>query len=409
MSGVVRRIVCHRWTIAIVVVTALAGGAWASWRWWTGQYLRQGEEALAARAFGKAKERLAIYLSHRPGDTRGRLLAARAARRLRAYDEAAEQLRRCREDGGPAEAIDIEYALMALERGDEGPHLDPGALRQRSLQDDELALVILEALIQYDIDTYQLRQAQQDLNRYLSRRPDDLHALLARGYVWERFLNFADALVDYRKAVAAHPHHDPARLRLADTLLVAGTPEEALKQYQQLAQRWPDKFEVRFGMARCQRRLGQAVEAAKELDALLADRPEHGELLWERGLLAIDQGRPEDAEPWLRRAVQARPHDRRICYSLSRCLLELGQRDEAKTWSARAELLDADVRRLHQVCQEVLQRPNDAALRCEGGLLFLRNGERAEGERWLRLALRLDPNCSAARDALAGVAGQPPG
>src|SRR5688500_14781038 len=159
MSGAVRRIICHRFTIAIVIVAALAAGAWASWRWWTGQFLRQGEEALAAHAFGKAKQQLTLYLSYRPGDTRARLLSARAARRLRDFDEAAEQLRRCREDGGPEEEIDVEYALLALQRGDAGPD---EALRQRSLQEDELALVILEALIQYDIDTYQLRQAQHD-------------------------------------------------------------------------------------------------------------------------------------------------------------------------------------------------------------------------------------------------------
>ena len=406
MPRVVRRVIGQRFTIVVLVVlAALAIGGWASWRWWTGQFLRQGEEALAARTFSKAKEHLAQYLSYRPDDTRGRLLAARTARRLREYDDALDHLRRCRKDGGDAEAITVEYALINLQRGTEGPD---EALRRRALEQDELALVILEALIQFDIDTYQLRQAQRDLDLYLSRRPDDLHALLGRGYVWERFLDFADALADYQKAVAAHPRDDRARLRLADTLLIAGTPQEALEQYQHLAQRWPEKFEVRFGLARCWRRLGQIDEARRELDALLNDGPENGELFWERGLLALDQSRPQEAEATLRRAVNLRPHDRRICYSLSRCLLQLGRTEEAQTWSTRADQLDADVRRLHQVCEEVMQRPNDASLRCEGGLLFLHNGEEREGLRWLRLALRLDPNCSAARQALAAAeAAQP--
>jgi predicted Zn-dependent protease len=398
MQRTIGRIFGHRITISIVVVMTLVVGGWASWRWWTGQILRQGEEALAARAYSKAKERLTLYLSYRPDDTRGRLLAARTARRLREYDEALELLRHCREDSGANEAITIEYALISLQRDHEGPDDE---LRRRALdRDDELALEILESLIQYDIDTYQLRQAQHNLNLYLSRRPDDLHALLGRAYVWERFLNFTDALHDYQKAVAVHPSDDRARLRLADTLLIAGTPEEALQQYQFLAQRWPDKFEVRFGLARCHRRLGDTAKAELELDALLTDGPENGELFWERGLIALDQNRPKEAEPVLRRAASLRPHDRRLCYSLSRCLFELGQGEEAKTWSARAEQLDADVRRLHRICQDVLQRPNDAALRCEGGLLFLRHGEQIEGLRWLRLALRLDPNCRAARQAL---------
>ena len=55
-----------------------------------------------------------------------------------------------------------------------------------------------------------------------------------------------------------------------------------------------------------------------------------------------------------------------------------------------------------------MERPGDAALRCEGGLLFLRNGERRESVRWLRLALRLDPGCEAARKALAEAETQIP-
>jgi hypothetical protein len=39
-------------------------------------------------------------------------------------------------------------------------------------------------------------------------------------------------------------------------------------------------------------------------------------------------------------------------------------------------------------------------------LLFLRNGERREGLRWLRLALRLDPGCQEARKALAEAEAQ---
>jgi Tfp pilus assembly protein PilF len=40
-------------------------------------------------------------------------------------------------------------------------------------------------------------------------------------------------------------------------------------------------------------------------------------------------------------------------------------------------------------------------LRCEGGILFLNNGEEQEGVRWLRQALRLDPANRQAHEALA--------
>ncbi len=406
-----RRFIARRsWLIvlAVVVVVSLV----VAWRLWPRhrQFLREAEAALAARDYKKAREHLARYLSYRPADAHARLLAARAARELREYYEAYEHLRRCREEGGDIEAVETEMALIAVQRGEE----PTPRLMQRAAEDDELALVILEVLIQHDIDTYRLWQALHGLTRYLRARPEDLHALLSRGYVWERFLYFADALQDYRKAVAAHPDSERARLKLAETLLIAGTPNEALEQYEWLAGRRPaltpppDEAEgigvrVKLGLAKCQRLLGRADEARRLLDALLASAPEDGEVLWERGQLELEAGRAGEADPWLRKAVRASPHDRRVAYSLARCLLALGRRDEAAQVNARVAEIDADLRRLDQVRQAVMQRPNDAALRCEGGLLFLKNGERQEGIRWLRLALRLDPNCQAARDALAGA------
>jgi tetratricopeptide (TPR) repeat protein len=389
---------------AALLAAALAVGGVAARRHWTADLLRRGEAALAAREYGQAKDHLERYLAIRPDDARARLLAARAARRLREYDRAREHLRRCRQDGGDAAAVEIEHALIDLQQGDASR---VEALRLRSRADDELALVVLEAVIQYDLDTYRLRLAQDGLNRYLARRPDDLHALLGRGYLWEKLLSFADALADYRRAAAAHPDSERARERLAATLLIAGTPGEALEQYQWLAARWPDRADVRLGLARCRRRLGQYDEAGALLDGLLADAPEDGHVLWERGQVELDQGRPADAEEWLRKALRHIPHDRKVTHSLYRCLLELGRAEEAGAFDARTAQLDADLKRLDEVCREVMRRPDDAALRCEGGLLFLRNGERREGVRWLQMALKLDPGCEKARAALAEAESRP--
>jgi tetratricopeptide (TPR) repeat protein len=389
--------------MVLLMAAVLVAGV-AAWWQWPRPFLRRGEEALAAREHDIAYENLSRYLSYRPRDAHARLLAARAARRLHQYYDAFEHLRFCREAGGDIKIIEIEKVLIRVQRGEE-----PSArLRQRAEEDDDLALVILEVLIQYDIDMYRLRQALNGLNLYLQSRPEDLQALLARGYIWERFLYFADALVDYRKAVEAHPHSERARLKLAETLLIAGTPAEALEQFEWLAERWPERRAVKLGLARCRRRLGQAEEARFLLSTLVERAANDGEVLWERGQLELDHGQAADAESWLRKAVLANPHDRRIVYSLSRCLLALGRRDEAEKVNARVAEIDADLRKLDRVRQAVMERPRDAALRCEAGLLFLRNGERDEGIRWLRQALRLDPNCQAARDALTQAEAQQP-
>jgi len=126
-------------------------------------------------------------------------------------------------------------------------------------------------------------------------------------------------------------------------------------------------------------------------------------VLWERGLVALETGKPAEAEPWLRRAVRLLPYERPILHALFRCLVELNRGAEAEKVKARVAQLDADRERLNQLRQEVMKRPNDAALRREGGLLLLRNGALAEGIRWLRLALRLDPGSEATRQALANA------
>ena len=367
----------------------------------TDRLLGDGTAALEAHEYQRARELLGRYLEDRPRDPRARLLAARAARRAGEHYEATEHLKRCRDGGGPAEAIAVEFELIDVQRRRTPPS---PSLRARARQGDELALAILEVLIQYDLDTYRLGQALDGLTVYLDRRPDDLQARLSRGYVWERLLYFADAVADYRLAVASHPNDETARLRLGDTLLITGTPAEALEQYTWLAARHPERREVRLGLARCQRRLGQPAEAGRVLGPLLEEFPADAEVQLEGGLFELEQDRPAEAEKRLRRALAAAPHDRRVNHALAQCLRVLGQPDAAD-FEAKVKQIDDELRRLDRVRGEVMKRPDDAALRYEGGMLFLRNGERAEGIRWLRMALALDPANEPARVELrkAGV------
>jgi len=133
---------------------------------------------------------------------------------------------------------------------------------------------------------------------------------------------------------------------------------------------------------------------------LLAEFPDHGETLWERGELAVDEGRPAEAEGYLRRAAEMRPWDRRVQYALARCLQGQGKVKEAAPIEARVKEIDVDMARLAVIRGELLKKPMDANLRCEGGKLFIKHCEREEGTRWLQLALRLDPQCAEAREAL---------
>jgi predicted Zn-dependent protease len=84
-------------------------------------------------------------------------------------------------------------------------------------------------------------------------------------------------------------------LKLAETLLIVGTPQEALTHFVWLADRMPEVPPVRLGLARCQRRLGEPDKARQILDGLLVEFPNHGETLWERGELDLEQGKAGQA------------------------------------------------------------------------------------------------------------------
>ena len=388
-----------------IVLLPLAAGAGAYWlveRRRDAALLTEAKGLLDEREYAKASEVLEKYLQKRPGDLDARLLEVRAARQARSYRQAAEHLRICREKLGDTEPVSVEEALLEVARGNDAPL--PG-LRERAKQQDATALNILEVLVQKDLDTYQLGQALDGFTRYLEQRPGDLHALLGRGFVWERYMSFADAVEDYRRAVEAHPDNERARFKLAEGLLVVGTPKEALTQYQWLAEKKPGVPPVRLGMARCYRRLGEPDKAIGLLDGLLVEFPNHGETLWERGELAAEAGKPTEAEGYLRRAAEMKPWDRRVQYALARCLVSQGKAQEAAPVEARVKEIDADMARLGVIRAELLKQPGDARLRCEGGKLFLKHGEREEGSRWLQLALRLDPECPGAREALQGGPG----
>jgi hypothetical protein len=94
------------------------------------------------------------------------------------------------------------------------------------------------------------------------------------------------------------------------------------------------------------------------------------------------------------------PFEREPLYNLSRCLAADGHPQEAEVCLARVKRIDEDRKRLDAVKAAVMTNPHDASLRCEMGLILLRNGQDREGVRWLRSALHEDPRCEAARRAL---------
>jgi tetratricopeptide (TPR) repeat protein len=389
----------RRALLTLLVLAALAACGYAAGRGVYLEYhLRAAAKALERRELALARDHAARALELAPDNAWGHFLAGRAARRDSRWDEAEQHLAECRRLRWRQEQVDLERMLLAVGRGDARaePHL-----RRLVEENHPEAHLVLEVLIDADLRLYRLRDALHDLNAYLERRPDDVRALIGRGWVWEQMLYFADAERNYRRAVEIDPEHREARRRLADTLLVHGTPQEAGEHFRRLLEGEPDDPHLLLGLARARRKTGEDAEARRLLQALLDRDPEHGGGLTELGLVALDEGKNTEAAQLLQQAVARSPYDRQAHDAYYRSLLLLGRDVEAAACKEKLDRIDADLKRLDDISRKLIARPGDVALRHEMGVLLLRNGEEARGVRCLLVALEIEPGHRDSHKVLA--------
>jgi predicted Zn-dependent protease len=389
------------WAAAALLALAAAGLAPAVPQARAWYHLRAARLELRRYHNRQAVLHLQACLRAWPADPEVLLLAARSARRAGAYDEARALLDKAQRVRGLDDALVLERTLLAAERDcDE-------AVVTRCWRDVEQghpeAPLLLEALARGYLRQFRLREARMCLDRWLEAQPDNPQALCLDGQFhldYERALSAA--VESYRRAVAADPEHEEARIGLAIALLQSKSYEEAAGHLDYLWQRQPDNLRVAAGLAECRLALGDREAAERLVARLLAERPDYAPALAVRGRLELEAGQYAEAEATLRRAVAADPADNHSRYSLILCLHHSGQEAEARDHKAQLARREANLKRFNEiVTQELGRRPNDPVLPYELGRLLLESGIRDEGLRWLHNALRLDPRYEPARKLLA--------
>jgi tetratricopeptide (TPR) repeat protein len=386
--------------VVVALLLVIAAAAYlAGNHLWAAYHLRAAKQALARHQLAQARAHLALCLGVWSDSGEAHLLAARAARRAGAYDEAEQQLRACERLDGVPEVLELERALAVVQRGD--PTRFDGWLLAAVDRGHPDSALILEALAQGYLRTYRLAQAEACLTRWLESEPENGQALLWRGDVYERRQQWTLARNDYRRAVAADPDNDAARLRLADALLNLNQAGEAIGHYEQLRPRLPGNSAVLLGLARCRRDLGDLREARHIFDVVLSVAPHNVGALHDRGRLALQLDLPAEAEEWLLKALRLAPQDREVLYTLYQCLQARGKTEEAKEYKARLDETEAQLSRLADLTKRITAAPHDADLRCEAGRIFLKSGQDREGLRWLASALQENPRHAATHATLA--------
>jgi tetratricopeptide (TPR) repeat protein len=366
---------------------------------WAKHHLRAAEEALERQQFGQARQHLTKYLSVWPNSAPAHLLLAQTARRAGFPEEAERQLDICeRLEEEPSGAVELERALLKVEQGD---FAEEDTLWTRVEEDPTEAVLILESLTKGYRRYFLLGKMLKTLDKLLRLQPNNVYALLERGWVHERQFFYRLAISDYRQALEVDPDNEVVRLTLAQGLLALGEGKEALPLFEELRKVQPENPKVGLGLAQCRMKLGLTEQARILLDKLAAQFPNEAGILLERGRLALETGHRAEAKSWFRKAVAQAPHDYQANYNLLLCLNAGGPKEERKKYKTLVARIQKDIERLHDLTGELQSKPYAPNLRCEIGQIFLRNGAEKQGLMWLQSSLQIDPLYRRTHEVLA--------
>jgi predicted Zn-dependent protease len=392
----------YQLVLLLVVLFLLVADLVSHWGtyFWAEYRLHTARKALDRQDYIQAQKDLTQYLRYRPDGAEGHFLSARLARRSGDVAEASRRLQACDRLGSvPRDVLHLEQILLEVQQG----NLD----REKFLLDcltnqHPDTFLILEALSQGYTKRYQLPQALDCLNRMLAQQPDNPYALTRRGWIQERFQHHNEALTDYRRAVEVAPEHLLARRFLADLLLhLIRKPEEAAQHYEFLLQRQPDDPTLIANLGKCWLDQDRVAEARSLVAKALTAHPHDADLLMVRGLIAHREGQLSQAEAWLRQALASKPSLQPAHYTLILVLGQQGKTAEEEKAKEQLRNVEADLKRMDDLIQQVTREPYNPQLRYEVARLLLKMGEDQEGDNWLRMALALNPYHVGAQQALA--------
>jgi predicted Zn-dependent protease len=384
------------------VVVLLGGAGYQTYAYYAARgHVQAARLALDRHDWSAAQRHLSAYLRARPDDPEAHRLAARAARRLELPDEAQAHLDACRRlQGGDTQAVNVEQALLRVQRGDlRGAE---SFLRSCVARDDPDAVEILDVLSAALIFDYRLPEAHRLLDDLLRRQPDNFdmlvrHAWTAQSQAWNTV-----AVESLNKALRLRPEADEVRLSLVHNLLTLDRYADALAHVEHLRERQQDNPEIVFALARCLSGQGQKEQAAKLLDGLLAQGVSNAAVLGERGWLAVELDRPEEGEAYLRRAQAAGPPDQTLLTRFADCLRLNGKHDEARRYREQADRLREDTLQALQLTKKIREeRPDDPDLCHALACLLLRLDRGSDALHFFHKALEKDPRHRPTHESLA--------
>ncbi len=348
------------YSLAAAVLLALLGGG--AWLIWGADPNREINAAIDRRDFIGANALLSKRVEEHPHDADLRLLAARTARRGGDFQLAAKHLSLYPTRSRPNAEHDLEHSLLNAQQGrrDEIERLFTEYIAK---PDSPNAAFVMEACITgamsvlmsdpsklIDPDSGNLSivaRLHTAIDFWLRARPgraDRAEGLFWKGRLYHYSREHAKSLTTLREALKLDPDHIQARLDLAYHLWNE-SPEESLMHIELLRERHPENLKIKQHLAASYRMLGRAAEARRLLEELMAVDSQDVPTLVELGLLNLDEGKLNAAEPLLQRAYELAPNQADTNLAQCRHRQLAGKLDESEKYRKQFEEIEAMRRR----------------------------------------------------------------
>lgn len=193
--------------------------------------------------------------------------------------------------------------------------------------------------------------------------PDPFHALLGgeSGHLSPDAVALARAVAAFDYAIGAAPLPRDKRLAQAIALRKSDDPQAALALLDAVIERNDTCTEAYYERAQCLRRAKRRPESLPDLQRVVELEPDSALGQYVAGMLAFEQGHPEQAEPFFRKAIALDSTMGRARFGLARILIDQGHLDEAEEHLAAAALMITDPVDVKPLLAEIQSRRTAAA------------------------------------------------
>ncbi len=233
----------------------------------------------------------------------------------------------------PAILAGYEHALQCSARLAEADRRRAWNEMSRALLTVQGRLSVARPMMALVVERFGLEEAEREVERWRSARPDDPDALEAAA---DLLIEHGHGLADVRRAlgmlttaVERFPYHPGLRFSLSNAHRVTGEPAEAEKALLEILRRHPANTAAHIQLARVKQAGGDSDGAGRALDTAQASDPHNPDVASARAQLLIAGGLHREARRCVEDGLARMPRNVSWRYHATTLLMQCGAHDQA--------------------------------------------------------------------------------